>query len=178
MARTRKKAKRTTYARRVMIQYLRDKTGKISLSGNCPSTKELINRCEDHLNLSVFLNMSKAQKMERIMAELEETYRKDRPKRPPVKEVSFYNTDGWRDLRYRALKLSDGKCECCGRGKHDGAVLHVDHIKPRSKYPELQWDMSNLQILCADCNLGKRAWDETDWREPRLVVLMGERVDD
>lgn len=24
--------------------------------------------------------------------------------------------------------------------------------------------VSNLQVLCADCNLGKGAWDATDWR--------------
>src|SRR5262249_39926358 len=39
-----------------------------------------------------------------------------------------------------------------------------DHIKPRSKFPELELELGNLQVLCADCNLGKRAWDQTDWR--------------
>jgi hypothetical protein len=33
--------------------------------------------------------------------------------------------------------------------------LHVDHVKPRSKYPELALDLDNLQILCAACNTRK-----------------------
>jgi hypothetical protein len=33
--------------------------------------------------------------------------------------------------------------------------LHVDHIKPVSKYPELKLEFDNLQILCENCNLGK-----------------------
>ena len=42
-----------------------------------------------------------------------------------------------------------------------GVVLHVDHIKPRSKFPELELSLDNTQVLCADCNLGKGAWDDT-----------------
>ncbi len=37
-------------------------------------------------------------------------------------------------------------------------------MKPRSKYPELALDPENLQVLCRACNMGKRAWDETDFR--------------
>lgn len=37
-------------------------------------------------------------------------------------------------------------------------------MKPRSKYPELALDPDNLQVLCKACNLGKLAWDETDFR--------------
>jgi len=78
----------------------------------------------------------------------------------------FYACDEWRYVRYEALLLNDGRCECCGRGKHQGIILHVDHIKPRSRYPALQLRVDNLQVLCIDCNMGKQAWDETDWRKP------------
>jgi hypothetical protein len=43
--------------------------------------------------------------------------------------------------------------------------LHVDHIKSRSKHPDLALEITNLQVLCADCNIGKSNTDETDWRE-------------
>lgn len=33
-------------------------------------------------------------------------------------------------------------------------VIHVDHIKPRSTFPQLEMDINNLQILCVDCNMG------------------------
>jgi|TARA_Y100000310_G_C20678911_1_gene814720 hypothetical protein len=95
---------------------------------------------------------------------------------------TFYNSDRWKQLRYQTLLKNDGQCELCGRGKHDGVVLHVDHIKPRSKHPDLEWAASNLQVLCGQCNIGKSNLDDRDWRkpedEPRLSVVMGERVDE
>ena len=78
----------------------------------------------------------------------------------------FYASDAWREVRYRALKLHGAKCQCCGASRVDGKVMHVDHIKPRSKFPKLELDINNLQILCEDCNLGKGARDQTDWRTP------------
>lgn len=77
---------------------------------------------------------------------------------------SFYTTDAWRKIRYEALVLHGGRCQCCGRSPSDDIVLHVDHIKARSRYPKLALELSNLQVLCDDCNLGKGARDETDWR--------------
>lgn len=70
----------------------------------------------------------------------------------------------WQRVRYFALKESNGCCSLCGRSPRDGVKLHVDHIKPKSKYPELKYEVSNLQVLCCDCNMGKSNKDETDWR--------------
>lgn len=75
----------------------------------------------------------------------------------------FYSTEQWRQLRYQAIKLHGGACQCCGR-KPPEVVLHVDHIKPRSLFPSLELDINNVQVLCEDCNLGKGAWDQSDWR--------------
>jgi len=72
-----------------------------------------------------------------------------------VKEQNFYQTHAWKALRYDVLQSSDGTCGLCGRSRDSGAVLHVDHIKPRSKYPELALELTNLQVLCDDCNIGK-----------------------
>ena len=77
----------------------------------------------------------------------------------------FYSSDAWRRLRYKVIKASDGRCECCGRNKHQGAILHVDHIAPRSVAPELSLDPRNLQVLCEDCNVGKGAECDRDWRD-------------
>jgi len=90
----------------------------------------------------------------------------------------FYNCYAWRKLRYQALKKHGAKCQCCGRSAADGAVMHVDHIKPRRKFPGMALCLGNLQVLCNLCNHGKGNWDETDWREPRLATLMGERVNE
>lgn len=66
----------------------------------------------------------------------------------------FYSSQKWRNLRVKALAKSN-RCAACGRGPNDGIVLHVDHILPRSIYPEYALKLGNLQILCEDCNMGK-----------------------
>lgn len=38
------------------------------------------------------------------------------------------------------------------------------HIQPRKTHPHLALVLSNLQVLCHDCNHGKGNWDTTDWR--------------
>jgi hypothetical protein len=70
-------------------------------------------------------------------------------------------------LRYQMIKDAGGSCQACGARAGNDVVLHIDHIKPYSKYPELGNDPNNLQVLCEQCNLGKSNIDETDWRLPR-----------
>jgi len=77
----------------------------------------------------------------------------------------FYASTAWKELRVGVIEEYGAQCAMCGRSpKEHGIVIHVDHIKPRSKHPELSLDFNNLQILCEDCNLGKMANYETDWR--------------
>lgn len=76
----------------------------------------------------------------------------------------FYKSQAWREVRYQALVLHGAKCQCCGRSRKDGVVIHVDHIKPRSKFPALALTLTNLQVMCDDCNIGKSNKDDTDWR--------------
>lgn len=83
----------------------------------------------------------------------------------------FYKSEIWRLLRVRVLEKYDCKCMMCGRSpKNHGVVIHVDHIKPRSKFPELSLEYDNLQLLCEDCNLGKSNKYQTDWR-PKALTL-------
>lgn len=93
------------------------------------------------------------------------TAKKEKRKpRPRQSDKEFYYGNGWRELRYRVLKKYGATCMVCNRDRTHGIVIHVDHIKPRSKFPELELDESNLQVLCEDCNLGKSNRDEIDWR--------------
>lgn len=80
--------------------------------------------------------------------------------RKVVSDPSFYRSLAWRKIRFSVLHERGAKCEVCGTKAKAGTTLHVDHVKPRSKYPELALDPTNLQILCEDCNLGKA---DTDW---------------
>ena len=79
---------------------------------------------------------------------------------------SFYRSAEWGQMRYKALVVYGKKCVCCGATPETGAVMHVDHIKPRSKRPDLELNINNLQILCAQCNIGKLNLDDTDLRTP------------
>ncbi len=81
-----------------------------------------------------------------------------------VTSDAFLSTFQWRKVRMEALKKYGPKCQCCGATPSTGAVMNVDHIKPRKKWPSLALDVNNLQILCHDCNHGKGNWDQTDWR--------------
>ena len=81
-----------------------------------------------------------------------------------VNSEAFLQSYEWRQLRMRALKKYGARCQCCGASPATGAVMNVDHIKPRRIYPELALDLDNLQVLCGACNHGKGNWDMTDWR--------------
>jgi len=76
----------------------------------------------------------------------------------------FYDSRHWKEIRYEALRRDGARCLCCGRTRADGVVLHVDHIRPRYTHPELALSAENLQVLCAECNVGKGWQDDTDWR--------------
>lgn len=81
-----------------------------------------------------------------------------------TKTDHFLTSYEWRKLRMEALKKYGPKCMCCGATPATGAVMNVDHIKPRKLFPELALELSNLQILCHECNHGKGNWDQSDWR--------------
>lgn len=64
----------------------------------------------------------------------------------------FFSSKEWRDIRFRVFLRDGRRCANCNASN---TRLHVDHIKPRSKFPSLALDINNLQVLCEDCNLGK-----------------------
>jgi 5-methylcytosine-specific restriction endonuclease McrA len=89
--------------------------------------------------------------------------RKAKPEK--VTGNDFLLTYEWRRVRMEALKKYGARCQCCGATPATGAVMNVDHIKPRKLFPQLALDVNNLQVLCNACNHGKGNWDMTDWRD-------------
>lgn len=77
---------------------------------------------------------------------------------------AFLQSYEWRRVRMLAIKKYGAQCQCCGASPKTGAVINVDHIKPRKLFPELSLSLDNLQVLCHECNHGKGNWDMTDWR--------------
>ncbi len=67
----------------------------------------------------------------------------------------FYRSPEWLKLREMVIEEDGQVCAMCRKRileKHD---VTVDHIKPRSKYPELALVRNNLHILCRSCNSRK-----------------------
>jgi len=82
----------------------------------------------------------------------------------------------WKALRALVKRRDGWKCvKCRARGR-----LEVDHIKPVRTHPELSFDLTNLQTLCASCHskktrveIGLAPHDEparAAWRE--LVAML------
>lgn len=78
-------------------------------------------------------------------------------------ELGFFLSRDWRELRFKILRKYGFCCMACG-ARPPSVVLHVDHIKPRSKFPHLEMSADNLQVLCAACNQGKSNLFEDDLR--------------
>ena len=86
-----------------------------------------------------------------------------------IASPAFLQTPEWRRIRYDALRENDGRCELCGRNKHQlppGEYLTVDHIQGRKARPDLALEITNLAVLCTADNAGKGNRYADDWRHP------------
>ncbi len=75
-----------------------------------------------------------------------------------IASPAFLQTPEWRRVRYDVLRANDGRCELCGRNKHQlppGEHLNVDHIQSRKTRPDLALEVTNLAVLCSADNAGK-----------------------
>lgn len=76
----------------------------------------------------------------------------------------FFASQEWRELRYIILRRDAGTCQCCGRTRKEGVIMHVDHIVPVSVKWSRRADPANLQCLCSDCNTGKGNRSSDSWQ--------------
>jgi 5-methylcytosine-specific restriction endonuclease McrA len=109
----------------------------------------------------LYLEREKLKLTEQVLKKKEPAPNKERDRKK--RRNAFYLSQEWRELRYKVIKKQGRKCGAC---RATEGTMHVDHIKPRSKYPHLELEESNLQILCENCNMGKGNKDEIDWRKP------------
>lgn len=143
-----------------------------------PPVKGWIDRAiaKDHTEAAIaaFTGQKSPKRMEDVDAKLRATVKakikamrvvvSHKPLPSPASKEFLYTYE-WRRVRMEALKKYGARCQCCGATPALGAVMNVDHIKPRALFPALALDVDNLQVLCSDCNHGKGNWDMTDWRE-------------
>ncbi|MFC1923557.1 HNH endonuclease [Chloroflexota bacterium] len=67
------------------------------------------------------------------------------------------------------LRRDGYKCVICGRGRHDGVTLAVDHIKPKDKGGTNSID--NGQTLCYEHNLQKKNYSQTESGKKYFIRL-------
>jgi len=95
------------------------------------------------------------KRMPKVNARLEELARE---RQRQIDETNaFYASSEWRLVREQVIQEQGRVCQECRRRITDDYDLTVDHIKPRSIFPELALDKSNLQVLCRRCNSAKGA---------------------
>lgn len=72
------------------------------------------------------------------------------------------------DIEDRLMALQKGRCACCGRS-FKNVKHHIDHIIALSRGG--MNDDSNLQLLCATCNLQKGAKHPIDFMQTKGFLL-------
>lgn len=74
--------------------------------------------------------------------------------------VSRYNHH---EVKSSLIKETNGKCMYCESKVDHVAYLHIDHIKPKSRAPELTFEYSNMGVACPVCNQEKsNKYDENN----------------
>jgi 5-methylcytosine-specific restriction endonuclease McrA len=91
--------------------------------------------------------------------------------------VTLPELDGYQIIRpglwWAVLARDRWTCCSCGRSsRHEGVLLEVDHILPRSHGGSNAID--NLQTLCHKCNQGKSDRDSTDLRRVEAEPVQGD----
>ena len=86
------------------------------------------------------------------------------------RDGGFLSSFEWRKLRMEVLKRDGARCACCGATPDDGLKMHVDHIKPRSLFADLELVFDNMQVLCRSCNSSKSNRHIVDYRESYCVT--------
>jgi len=146
-----------------------------------PALLRIINTCK----LRNMLDRHQSERKRTIRKEMQKERRfyADMPQRT-IPARGFYRSREWQIARYEALKDAAGQCMLCGATAGEGAVLHVDHVLPRSLFPHLALKPENLQVLCALCNFGKTNTGLMNWkalfladRYAAVAMKEGERVE-
>lgn len=90
------------------------------------------------------------------------------------RDKNLYLSDQWKSLRRKVLAIYGNDCMCCP--KTNIKSPHIDHIKPSSKFPNLAYDIMNLQVLCEECNLDKSNIRTTDYRSEDQIRRMEQYI--
>ncbi len=90
-----------------------------------------------------------------------------------VCEVSLFDFD--EATKKKVLEKDGYRCVVCGRGKESGIELVVDHIKPKDKGGTN--DIGNGQTLCAEHNLLKKNYSQTETGKKYFIKIYEKAVE-
>lgn len=91
------------------------------------------------------------------------SYLKNNNQKAPTNLIKHYRHP---DIKKVLLEETHGKCAYC-----ESKITHIDyadieHILPKSKFPELTFSWRNLTISCRKCNLNK-----SDYYDKEMTIL-------
>jgi uncharacterized protein (TIGR02646 family) len=61
----------------------------------------------------------------------------------------------YKDIKNQLMDKFHGHCAYCGKKLHSNIDANIEHFKPKSIYPELEFEWSNLLLSCRECNVIK-----------------------
>jgi len=79
----------------------------------------------------------------------EERYNYIKDRTIVLEKSRIRNTVDWKTWRMEIFSRDKYTCQECGK---IGGELHPDHIKPKSQFPELVFEISNIRTLCKPCH--------------------------
>lgn len=81
-------------------------------------------------------------------------------------QVKILTGARWRKLRKQIMQRDLYICQRCYHkyGTINTEDLQVHHIKPRTKYPELIYEPTNLVTICGTCNKQLGVKEELDFK--------------
>lgn len=91
-----------------------------------------------------------------------------------MNNTNFYQSKAWQRLRWQVIQEST-ICALCLKPLNKIAKnkIHIDHIKPRTKYPLLALERDNLQALCVMCHSSAKKRIEHGKAELNKIGLDG-----
>ena len=82
---------------------------------------------------------------------------------------------GWHQGLAKAMEDSNGYCRYCNKNLLVNRIAYfsitLDHLLPKSKYPEIEANLENHVLSCNACNFIKKDFDPLDAGENPLHML-------
>lgn len=99
------------------------------------------------------------------------------------KNYTLWNTDADEMTRLRKtyrdyfLEKQEFRCCYCQQKKYEkhGLTWDIEHIAPKSRYPEFLFEQKNLTIACKECNTAKGEKDTLSIKPRRTYPSTGDK---